>query len=61
MMTSRSLICLLENQNGSKLQKIFYFILSGRCSITLHYPFESDRLVITVSETVFNVRFDLYK
>jgi hypothetical protein len=22
MMTSRSLICLLENQNGSKLQKI---------------------------------------
>jgi hypothetical protein len=26
MMTSRSLICLLENQNGGKLQKIcFYF------------------------------------
>jgi hypothetical protein len=24
MMTSRSLICLLENQNGGKLQKVFY-------------------------------------
>jgi hypothetical protein len=24
MMTSRSLICLLENQNGGKLQKIMY-------------------------------------
>jgi hypothetical protein len=24
MMTSRSLICLLENQNGGKLQKIYY-------------------------------------
>jgi hypothetical protein len=24
MMTSRSLICLLENQNGGKLQKINY-------------------------------------
>jgi hypothetical protein len=24
MMTSRSLICLLENQNGGKLQKVRY-------------------------------------
>jgi hypothetical protein len=24
MMTSRSLICLLENQNGGKLQKTYY-------------------------------------
>jgi hypothetical protein len=27
MMTSRSLICLLENQNGGKLQKISFPIL----------------------------------
>jgi hypothetical protein len=26
MMTSRSIICLLENQNGGKLQKIHYDI-----------------------------------
>jgi hypothetical protein len=26
MMTSRSLICLLENQNGGKLQKRFFLI-----------------------------------
>jgi hypothetical protein len=25
MMTSRSLICLLENQNGGKLQKVYYY------------------------------------
>jgi hypothetical protein len=27
MMTSRSLICLLENQNGGKLQKIHYALV----------------------------------
>jgi hypothetical protein len=27
MMTSRSLICLLENQNGGKLQKIILLII----------------------------------
>jgi hypothetical protein len=27
MMTSRSLICLLENQNGGKLEKEFYRIM----------------------------------
>jgi hypothetical protein len=28
MMTSRSLICLLENQNGGKLQKHIFYILT---------------------------------
>jgi hypothetical protein len=27
MMTSRSLICLLENQNGGKLQKMSYYLI----------------------------------
>jgi hypothetical protein len=27
MMTSRSLICLLENQNGGKLQKMCFYTL----------------------------------
>jgi hypothetical protein len=28
MMTSRSLICLLENQNGGKLQKTFFELIA---------------------------------
>jgi hypothetical protein len=36
MMTSRSLICLLENQNGGKLQKTF----SGR---VIHKNFHADK------------------
>jgi hypothetical protein len=32
MMTSRSLICLLENQNGGKLQKQFYEYFNFRIS-----------------------------
>jgi hypothetical protein len=35
MMTSRSLICLLKNQNGGKLQKIVFY-LRERFSASRH-------------------------
>jgi hypothetical protein len=37
MMTSRSLICLLENQNGGKLQKILLELSSNKSEWLYHY------------------------
>jgi hypothetical protein len=46
MMTSRSLICLLENQNGGKLQKDFLKIINRCFKVKLI-------LVLKKSEIIF--------
>jgi hypothetical protein len=43
MMTSRSLICLLENQNGGKLQKFFV------CNSLVKYLFFTRRIYALAS------------
>jgi hypothetical protein len=42
MMTSRSLICLLENQNGGKLQKKYYVLHALRNKYIYIYSYEEN-------------------
>jgi hypothetical protein len=49
MMTSRSLICLLENQNGGKLQKIILditVILNWFMDVFLYEKFSPDKNLV---------------
>jgi hypothetical protein len=50
MMTSRSLICLLENQNGGKLQKVSFFYsadLRTRCARAANFPSRKKKYYVT--------------
>jgi hypothetical protein len=52
MMTSRSLICLLENQNGSKLQKYHYALVSRLALANGGFEIGTTRFVTWLSVTM---------
>jgi hypothetical protein len=63
MMTSRSLICLLENQNRGKLQKYHYALVSRLALANGRFEFETTRFETWLSVTVlshFNRNFPIY-
>jgi hypothetical protein len=52
MMTSRSLICLLENQNRSKLQKYHYALVSRLALANGGFEIGTTRFVTWLSVTM---------
>jgi hypothetical protein len=63
MMTSRSLICLLENKNPGKLQKYHYALVSRLALANGRFEFETTRFETWLSVTVlsrFKRNFPIY-